>query len=288
MPLNTTSRLAPVSANTAIHNVASPHSVRPKNTSLTPARRQCSATARVAVRRDSRTNSGKLAQVVVHEDDVGRFDRGIGAGRAHGEADIGARQRRRVVDAVADHARSDRGARKASMRVELVLGQQVAARVVDAGLRPPRSRTVAPLSPEQDRRPDAQRASLDRPRRGSIRASRRPPRSAASAMPWRHRTIAVLPCCSSPSSSCCKPGLSAPSSRASRALPRWYSIPLILPFTPRPGRVAKSPTSSRFFGILRAQHRVRDRVAGQGVQAGGDLQGQFARQAWSVERRSRR
>ena len=67
--------------------------------------------------------------------------------RAHGEADVGPCQRRRVVDAVAGH----RGAAVALLQVfdgrQLVFGQQVAARIVDAGLRGRWSCAVAGLSP---------------------------------------------------------------------------------------------------------------------------------------------
>ena len=42
-------------------------------------------------------------QIVRHQRHVGRLERGVGAGRAHGDADVGGSQRGRVVDAVADH-----------------------------------------------------------------------------------------------------------------------------------------------------------------------------------------
>ena len=45
----------------------------------------------------------QLRQVVAHERDVGRFEGGVAADGAHHDADIGGGQRRRVVDAVADH-----------------------------------------------------------------------------------------------------------------------------------------------------------------------------------------
>ena len=46
---------------------------------------------------------GDEAQVVAGEGDVGGFDRGGGSGRAHRDPDVGGRERRGVVDAVADH-----------------------------------------------------------------------------------------------------------------------------------------------------------------------------------------
>ena len=46
---------------------------------------------------------GDLQQLVGHQRDVGRLERGVAAGDAHRDADVGRRERRRVVDAVADH-----------------------------------------------------------------------------------------------------------------------------------------------------------------------------------------
>ena len=43
------------------------------------------------------------ADLVVHHRDVGRFDRAVRAAHAHGDADVGAREGRGVVDAVAHH-----------------------------------------------------------------------------------------------------------------------------------------------------------------------------------------
>ena len=43
------------------------------------------------------------AEIVVHEDHVGRFLRHIGAALAHGHADVSHLQRGRVVDPVANH-----------------------------------------------------------------------------------------------------------------------------------------------------------------------------------------
>jgi hypothetical protein len=78
---------------------------------------------------------GNLAQVVVHQRDVGGFDGGVGAGRAHGKADVGARQRRRIVDAVADHAdQTPCPCRSLLQCRQLVFGQQIALGVVDADL----------------------------------------------------------------------------------------------------------------------------------------------------------
>ena len=46
---------------------------------------------------------GQPREVVGHQRDVGRLDGGVGAGPAHRDAEARARQRRCVVDPVADH-----------------------------------------------------------------------------------------------------------------------------------------------------------------------------------------
>ena len=77
---------------------------------------------------------GDLAWVVVHQRDVGGLDRGVGAGGAHGDAKVRLGEGGCVVDPVADHShRSGRGDESGD-DAQLVVGQQVAAGVVDAGL----------------------------------------------------------------------------------------------------------------------------------------------------------
>ncbi len=52
---------------------------------------------------------GQVVEVVAHERDVGGFDGDVAADGAHRDADVGGRERRSVVDAVADHRdRADR------------------------------------------------------------------------------------------------------------------------------------------------------------------------------------
>ena len=78
---------------------------------------------------------GDLHRVVVHEDDVGSFNGGVGAHRAHGDADISAGEHRRVVDAVADEgelaAAFELGEQHFDL-VDLVAGQQLAVDLVDS------------------------------------------------------------------------------------------------------------------------------------------------------------
>ena len=93
-----------MSANTAIHMVAIPAKVTPRKIAL-----MTNASAMFCLRMlaglprqaDERRD---LAQIVVHQGDIGRLDRGVGARSGHGKTDLGPGQRRRVVDAVADHA----------------------------------------------------------------------------------------------------------------------------------------------------------------------------------------
>ena len=54
------------------------------------------------VARDSAIADAHEARVAADERDVGRLDRDVGAG-ADGDAQVGLGERRRVVDAVADH-----------------------------------------------------------------------------------------------------------------------------------------------------------------------------------------
>ena len=54
-------------------------------------------------RRPMRDGLGDHQPVVLHERHVRRLDRGVGAGDAHRDPDVGLRQRGRVVDPVADH-----------------------------------------------------------------------------------------------------------------------------------------------------------------------------------------
>ena len=74
---------------------------------------------------------GNARQLVGHERDVGGLERGVGAGDAHRDADVGGGERRRVVDAVADHRQRAVARAQLLDRRHLVLGQQVGAVVVE-------------------------------------------------------------------------------------------------------------------------------------------------------------
>src|SRR6056297_534437 len=75
---------------------------------------------------------GEVGEPVAHDRDVGGFDRDVGAGSAHGDADAGGGECGGVVDAVADHRH---GAVLGEMfdGVGLVGGEEFGADVVDAG-----------------------------------------------------------------------------------------------------------------------------------------------------------
>ena len=71
------------------------------------------------------------ARVVGGEDDPGRLDGDVGAG-ADGDADVGAGQRGRVVDAVADHRHLEPAGLELGDLGVLVLGQHLGEHLVDA------------------------------------------------------------------------------------------------------------------------------------------------------------
>lgn len=67
-----------------------------------------------------------------HQGDVGCLDRGIAADRAHGNAEIGSRESRRVINAVADHRNGSILAHELLDPAKLVRGQQLSMHLVDA------------------------------------------------------------------------------------------------------------------------------------------------------------
>ena len=77
---------------------------------------------------------GDAPEVVIHDHHVGGFHGRIGAGAAHGKADVGLGQGRRIVDAVAGHGGGAMALTQFLDRRELVLGQQATAHLGDAGL----------------------------------------------------------------------------------------------------------------------------------------------------------
>ena len=83
------------------------------------------------VRRDSRIASGHGQQVAADQGQVGRLDRGVGAG-AHGQAQVGLGQRGGVVDAVADHRHHPAGGLQLLDHVGLARGQHPGDHLVDA------------------------------------------------------------------------------------------------------------------------------------------------------------
>ena len=131
----TTSAEAPVSASTAIHSVATPATARTTNAALSPIE-IATLTRMLRERRVAQANRVRhLRQFVGHQRDVGGFERRVAAHRAHHDADVGGGQRRRVVDAVADHR--DRAVRAGAGfdRRDLVCRQLARAHIVDAELR---------------------------------------------------------------------------------------------------------------------------------------------------------
>ena len=78
---------------------------------------------------------GHPQQVVVHDDDIGRFHGGVGTCCTHGEAYVGLCQRGCIVYAVAGHAGRTVAFLHFFDNLQLGLGQQVATRVRNSRLR---------------------------------------------------------------------------------------------------------------------------------------------------------
>ena len=105
-----------MSATTAIHSVATPITAMTRNAALEPDRER-DVRADVAHRRAAQAQRvGNLQQLVGHQRDVGGFERGVAAGDAHRDADVGGGERGRVVDPVADHRERAETARAAPRR----------------------------------------------------------------------------------------------------------------------------------------------------------------------------
>ncbi|MNF88119.1 hypothetical protein D3C84_706050 [compost metagenome] len=76
-----------------------------------------------------------LAQIVIHQGDIGGFNRGIGARCRHRKTDLGSRQCRGVVDTVPDHSDVVTLCIKGFDGLQLVARQQITPGFIDAHLR---------------------------------------------------------------------------------------------------------------------------------------------------------
>ena len=86
-----------------------------------------------SVRRESRIASAGGAQVARDEGQVGGLDRDVGAG-ADRQAEVGLGERRRVVDAVADHRHDPALGLQPPIDVRLLRGQDLGDHLVDPDL----------------------------------------------------------------------------------------------------------------------------------------------------------
>ena len=119
------------------------------------------------------------AQVALHQRDAGALHRHVGAG-AHRDADVGLRQRRRVVDAVAGHGDHAALGLQALDDRRLLLGQHLGLDLVDAhGARDGLGGRAAVAGQHHDAQPlvvqrrdrlRRRRLDADRPRRPSPRS----------------------------------------------------------------------------------------------------------------------
>ena len=116
-----------MSATTAIHSVACPVTARARNATFSPTANATFALMIDSARRLRRMANGTFEQFVGHQRDVGGLERGVAAGHPHRDADVRGGQRRRVVDAVADHRdRTVAFARRSSMARTLSSGSSSA------------------------------------------------------------------------------------------------------------------------------------------------------------------
>ena len=77
---------------------------------------------------------GDAAQIVIHDDDVRSLHGRVGSCCTHGKADVGACQRRCVIDAIPRHRRGTVLGLHLLNGRQLVFWQQVSMRLVDARL----------------------------------------------------------------------------------------------------------------------------------------------------------
>ncbi len=123
-----------MSANTASHSVVRPSGASTRKTALIAdgEGEVLADDAARAAREAQETRQG--LEVVAHEGDVGGLERDVGAGGAHGDAQVGGGEGGRVVDAVADHRDQPMAPPQVLDGRDLVGGQEAGADLVDAGL----------------------------------------------------------------------------------------------------------------------------------------------------------
>src|SRR3546814_7266901 len=76
----------------------------------------------------------KLRQIVRHEGNIGRFNGGVAAHGAHGDAEIGPTHRGSIVDPVADHRHRSVTPHQVLDRRYLIAGQKFRPDLIDARL----------------------------------------------------------------------------------------------------------------------------------------------------------
>jgi len=93
----------------------------------------------------------EVLDAVVHQDDLGLFQRGVAAAGAHGHADIGGREARRVVHPVAHHRDRVAGRAQRLDGGHLVLGRKPGAHLVEPELAGDRFGRVPAVTREHHR-----------------------------------------------------------------------------------------------------------------------------------------
>ena len=194
--LAVTSSDAPVSARMAIQSVATPAAARTTNASLRPSAMPM-FDADVGQRRAREAERERQPlDLIGHQRDVGGLERDVGAGDAHRDADVGRGERRRVVDAVADHgdgAVLPRAARRRPRPCRRAADPPCDLVDAGAGRAPPRPLAgVSPVSSTTRSMPSARSpATASRTRRAQIRP-RGQSRRAACRRGRRARRAAAL------------------------------------------------------------------------------------------------
>ena len=162
----------PTSAKTAIHMLAMPKAARMSTANLMPRANTMFCHTMPMVLRATAMARAMERGIVIHQDHIGGLDGGVGAHGSHGDADVGAGEHRRIVDAVAHEGQLALavggllgGVQQRLHFLHLVLGKQLGMHLVDTELRGHGLGHVGAVAGEHDRLLHAGRAQIGDGRR---------------------------------------------------------------------------------------------------------------------------